>query len=99
MLVSKNAKICITPNAKPKICITPNAIPHREQVEFRQGCVRSPSVGARVGHVHSIFFVFILFELGSQCESRFQRNMGFTLSMKKNGKISLQKLNYSLYFE
>ena len=25
MLVSKNAKICVNPNAKPKICVTPNA--------------------------------------------------------------------------
>ena len=25
MLVSKNAKVCVTPNAKPKICVTPNA--------------------------------------------------------------------------
>ena len=25
MLVYKNAKICLTPDAKPKICVTPNA--------------------------------------------------------------------------
>ena len=45
MLVSKNAKICITPNAKLKICVTPNAKlkicvtpnanPERESVEYR----------------------------------------------------------------
>ena len=35
MLVSKNAKICVTPNAKPKICVTPNAIPQHEQVKYR----------------------------------------------------------------
>ena len=35
MVVSKNAKICITPNAKHKICVTPNANPQRESVEYR----------------------------------------------------------------
>ena len=35
MLVPKDAKICITPNAKAKIRITPNANPQREQVEYR----------------------------------------------------------------
>ena len=35
MLVSKNAKICITPNANTKICITPNANPQHEQEEYR----------------------------------------------------------------
>ena len=41
MLVSKNAKICLTPNANSKICITPNANPLHEQVEYR-----SPGVGS-----------------------------------------------------
>ena len=35
MLVSKNAKICFTPDAKPKICITPDAKPRRKSVEYR----------------------------------------------------------------
>ena len=35
MLVSKNAKICVTPNAKPKICVSPNAKPKRKSVEYR----------------------------------------------------------------
>ena len=35
MLVSKNAKLCITPNANVKICVTPNANPQHEQVEYR----------------------------------------------------------------
>ena len=39
MLVSKNASICVTPNANAKICITPNANPQREQVEYRWCCV------------------------------------------------------------
>ena len=35
MLVSKNAKICVTPNAKPKSCVIPNANPQCESVEYR----------------------------------------------------------------
>ena len=35
MLVSKNTKVCVSPNAKPKICFTPNANPQRESVEYR----------------------------------------------------------------
>ena len=35
MLVSKNAKICVTPNAKPKIYVTPNANPKLKSVEHR----------------------------------------------------------------
>ena len=35
MLVYKNAKICVTPNANFKICVTPNAKPQRESVEYR----------------------------------------------------------------
>ena len=35
MLVSKNAKICITPSAKLKIYVTPNAKTQREPMEYR----------------------------------------------------------------
>ena len=35
MLVSKNAKICVTPNANSKICVTPNANLQLESVEYR----------------------------------------------------------------
>ena len=35
MLVSKDAKMCVTPNANAKICVTPNSNPQREQVEYR----------------------------------------------------------------
>ena len=51
MLVSKNAKICVTPNAKPKIYVTPNAS------QWNIGCVGSPGVGVHVGHVHFMLFV------------------------------------------
>ena len=39
MLVSKNAKICIPPDAKPQICITPNAKPNATQ--WNIGCIGS----------------------------------------------------------
>ena len=73
MLASKIAKICVTPNAKPKFCVTPNAS------QWNIGCIGSPSIGARVGHVHIILFVSILFAFGSQHKHGFQWNMGFTL--------------------
>ena len=35
MLVSKNAKIYVTPNAKSKICVNSNAKPQCESVDYR----------------------------------------------------------------
>ena len=52
MLVSNNAKICITPTP------TPNAS------RWNIGGVASPMRG--VGHVHFMFFVLISFALGTQ---------------------------------
>ena len=72
MLVSKNAKICVIPNANAKICVAPNAS------QWNIGCVGSPRVGVRVGHVHFMLFVSISFALGSQRECSFQWNMGLT---------------------
>ena len=86
MLVSKNVKICFTPNAKPKICVTPNANPQCKQVEYSPRW--SPGVGACIGHVHFRFFVLISFALGSQLEPLFQWNMG--LSVQVHGPIMQQ---------
>ena len=72
MLVSKNVKICVTPNAKPKISVTPNAS------QGNIGCVGSPGVGACVGHVHFMLIVSLSFALVSQRKHGFQWNMGFT---------------------
>ena len=47
MLVSKNAKICVTPNAK-----TPN--------RWNKGRVGSPTQNYRVGHVDFMLIVLIL---------------------------------------
>ena len=68
MLVSKNAKICVTPNAKP------------QPYQWNIGCIGSPGVGACVRHVHFMLLVSILFALGGQS---FQWNMGFTLFLRK----------------
>ena len=47
-LGSKNAKTCVTPNAKHKICVTPNAKPQREPMNI--GCIGSPTQNVCVGH-------------------------------------------------
>ena len=58
ILVSKNAKICITPNANAKICVTPNPNPQRQHVEYR-------SQNVCVGHVDFMLFVLISFPVCS----------------------------------
>ena len=45
------------------------------------GRVGSPRVGARVGHVHFMFFVLISFALDSQRKPSFQWNMGFRVCL------------------
>ena len=49
MLVSKNAKICVTPNANAKICVTPNANPQREQVKYIDGVGFDVSISLALG--------------------------------------------------
>ena len=44
MLVSENAKICLSPDAKRKICVSPDAKPQRQPVEYRLHWV--PGVGS-----------------------------------------------------
>ena len=66
---SPNAKICITPDAKPKISVTPDAS------QWNIGRV-GPS---GVGHVHFRLFVSISFAFRSQHKRSFQWNMGFRL--------------------
>ena len=60
MLVSKNTEDGITPNATPKICFPPTRTPNKSQ--WNMGCIGSPGVGARVGHVHFMLFVSISFQ-------------------------------------
>ena len=79
MFVSKNTKICFIPNANAKICITANAKPQHESVEYRLRW--ASGIVARVGHVHFMLFVSILFALGSQREGSFQWNMGFKVKI------------------
>ena len=74
MLVSKNAKICVTPNTKHKICVTPNA-----KRQWYIGCVVYRLQNFRVGHLDFMVFVLILFALATQREPSLQWNMGFRL--------------------
>ena len=65
MLVSKNAKICVTPNANAKICVTPNA------TRWSIGLVGSTTGGA------GVLFVLFLVALGIQRKRDIQWNTGF----------------------
>ena len=67
---------CQTPDANPKICVFPDANPRRQPVEYRLRWV--PKQNAGVGHVHFMFFVYVSFAFGGQCEPHFQWNMGLT---------------------
>ena len=73
MMVYKNAKICVTPdakhkicvtaNSKHKICVTANSKPRREPVVYRLCWV--PKQNFRVGHVHFIFLAVHFICVGS----------------------------------
>ena len=76
MLVSKNAKICLTPTRNIKFAFPPTQTPNVNQ--WNIGCGGFPTQNSRVGHVHFKFFVLISFALGSQCKPSFQWNMGFS---------------------
>ena len=65
MLVSKNAKICVTPNANRQ----------SEQVEYRSHLV--PNAKFLVGQVDFMLFVSLSLVLGSQREHTVQWNMGY----------------------
>ena len=58
MLVSKNAKICVTPSAKPKICVTPNAKPQRQSLEYRLRWVPNPKCLSWPCTFHFVYHVF-----------------------------------------
>ena len=55
MLVSKNTKICVTPNANAKICVTPTRNLNASQ--WNIGCVGCPTQNSRVGHVDFMLFI------------------------------------------
>ena len=78
MLVSKNAKICVTPNANAKICVTPNTS------RWNIVGVGSPTKNSRVDHVDFMLFVSLSLALGSQREHNFQWNMGLNLESLLN---------------
>ena len=83
MLVSENAKICVSPDAKHRICVSPNAKPQHQPVEYRLRWVPG------VGHVHFIFFVLISFALGSRRKRSFQWNMGLRVGERADGRTGV----------
>ena len=86
MLESKNAKICVTPNAKHTICVTPNAS------QWNIGCAGSPTQIICVGHVHFMLFMLISVTLVTQREPILQWNMGFGCQM--NNQVRTHKLSF-----
>ena len=101
MLVSKNAKIWVTPNANAKICVTPNANHQHEQVEYRSSWV--PNTKFSRWPCTFLFFVSISFPLGPV----FQWNMGykeivglckpgFTIRLVMNSEVGVLTHLYTL---
>ena len=64
MLVSKNAQICVTPNANSKICVTLNANPQSKQVEYRSQWVPNAKF-LRWPYTFLLFFGVDLIRVGS----------------------------------
>ena len=80
MLVSKNAKICVTQMRNIKYALPPMQNPNTSQWNY--SLIGSPTQNVRVGHVH-LLFVLISFALGNQREPSLLWNMGFTENWKK----------------
>ena len=79
MLVSKNAKICVTPNVNFfffKYALPPTQNPNASQ--WNIGCVGTQTQNLCIGHAHFVLFVLISFALVTQREPSLQWNMGFT---------------------
>ena len=91
MLLSKNAKICITTNMNAKICVTPNTNPYANR--WNIGRVGSPMQNSHVGHVDFMLFVSLSLALGSQRKHNFQWNMGF----RYLSRFYIKLLSASLY--
>ena len=84
MLVSKNAKICVTPKANAKICVTSNPNPQRKQVEYRSCWVPN----ANISHWPCTFLFFFYFIL---IRSLFLVKYELKLSNSLNVNCVLQK--------
>ena len=71
----ENTRIGSSPWLRPRTQTLKFALPPTQNLNANQwniGCVGSPGIGARVGHVHFIVFASISFALGSQLEHSFQ---------------------------
>ena len=69
MLVSKNAKICITHNANAKICVIPNANLQRKQVEYKWCWVPNMRGWRWAGTFHVVCVNFV--RIGYPTRTRF----------------------------
>ena len=64
----------LPPTTYLKLALPPTRTPNTSQ--WNIGCVGSPGIRARAGHVHSMLFVSISFVLETQRKHNFQWNMG-----------------------
>ena len=78
MLVSENAKICVSPTQNIKFACPPMQNPNASL--WNIGYMGSLALGLCVGHVHFIFFVLISFASGSRRKRSFQWNMGLRVA-------------------
>ena len=76
-LVSKNTKICVTPNANAKMCVIPNRKPQLESVDYRLRWIPDAEC-----HVDFMLFVLISCALVTQHKPSLQWNMGFSIHFK-----------------
>ena len=76
MLVSKNAKICLTPNAKHKICVTPNAKDQCKPMEYRLRWVPSAKFSRWPCTFHGVFARFICVAVGYPTRTQFAVEYG-----------------------
>ena len=84
MLVSKNTKICLTPNAKHKICVSPNANPQRKSMEYRLGWVANAKFQCNIGRVAHVHFIFVYVDFIRVLGPIFRWNMGLRIAEKSH---------------
>ena len=70
MLVSKNTKICVTPNMNAKICVNPESNPQCKPAEYRSRWVPNANFS---GHADFFFYVNFIHVV-----SRFSVEYGLT---------------------
>ena len=87
MLVSKNAKICVNPNANVKFPQTPTQTPNAHT--WNIGRFGSPMQKFSVGYVDFMLFVLISFTLVTQHEPSLPWNMALINLLQFNLRFSV----------